>query len=91
MTAMKTMIVSRTAFFLNPESNIGTEDSTHLSQREQNFKPLDISRTVPWVIASQAYRAISWVHQRTCSIGNKYLLSVIFNFFEVHSRELFLY
>lgn len=36
----------------------GNHDSTHLHTK-QNFKPLDISRTVPCIIASQAYKALS--------------------------------
>lgn len=39
----------------------GKHNSTHLSQKE-NFKPLDISRTVPCVIAHQAYRQLEFIN-----------------------------
>lgn len=60
MTAIKTDYVS--LFFFKSRKGYrnrkGNHDSTHLHTK-QNFKPLDISRTVPCIIASQAYKALS--------------------------------
>lgn len=91
MTAIKTMIMYHYYFFKNPESNIGIEGEEIMivpTFHTEQFKLLEILRTVPCVIASGLQSHPEFI-KCTCSIGNKY--SQWLNFFEVHSRELFLY
>lgn len=50
----------------------GSHDSTHLSQREQNFKPLDISRTVPCVIARLIEPSLEFVNVPAALVINTF-------------------
>lgn len=60
MTVIKATIASVIFKLLQGSVRVGEEnhDSVLTIHKEQNFKPLDISRTVPCIIASWAYRAL---------------------------------